>query len=111
VNLITRNRKAHALTISVAALATAVWQDGMDAAEVPTADAIASSSRQWSASARWENDTFGGTDRFYTDGISLSVAHTGRSWLDPLANWLPWGEGRRTVGYEAGQIMVTPSCT
>ena len=67
--------------------------------------------RQWSFAVRWENDTFGGTDRFYTDGVSLSRAHTGSSWLDPLADWLPWGSGRRTVGYEAGQIMVTPSDT
>lgn len=67
--------------------------------------------RQWSLSLRWENDTFGGSDRFYTDGASLSLAHTGRSWLDPVADWLPWGEGRRTVGYDFGQIMVTPSDT
>jgi len=65
----------------------------------------------WSVSARWENDTFGGTDRFYTDGVSLSLAYTGRNWLDPLADWLPWGQGRRTVGYELGQIMVTPADT
>lgn len=67
--------------------------------------------RQWTFSLRWENDTFGGSDRFYTDGISLSLAHTGRSWLDPLMDRLPWGEGRRTVSYELGQIMVTPSDT
>jgi hypothetical protein len=67
--------------------------------------------REWWFSARWENDTFGGTDQFYTDGVSLSLAHTGSSWLDALADWLPWGQGRRTVGYELGQIMVTPSDT
>ncbi|MCI0537478.1 MAG: lipid A deacylase LpxR family protein [Verrucomicrobiales bacterium] len=67
--------------------------------------------REWSLSARWENDTFGGSDRFYTDGVSLSLAHTGRSWLDPVADWLRWGKGRRTVGYDFGQIMVTPSDT
>lgn len=67
--------------------------------------------RLWMFSARWENDTFGGSDRFYTDGVSLSLSHTGPSWLDPLADRLPWGEGRRTVGYDVGQIMVTPSDT
>lgn len=67
--------------------------------------------RQWSASIRWENDTFSGADRFYTDGISLAVSHTGPSWLDPVARWLPWGEGRRTVTYDVGQIMVTPADT
>jgi len=77
----------------------------------PAAAAIRAEPRQWSFAVRWENDTFGGTDRFYTDGVSLSLAQTGSSWLDPIADWLPWGSGRRTVGYEAGQIMVTPADT
>lgn len=66
-------------------------------------------SRQWAASVRWENDTFGGTDRFYTDGVSLGISHSGPSWMDPVANWLPWGEGRRTVSYDVAQAMFTPS--
>ncbi len=41
--------------------------------------------QQWSISVRWENDTFGGTDHFYTDGASLSVIHTGGGWLDSVA--------------------------
>ena len=49
--------------------------------------------------------------RFYTDGISLGVSHTGPSWMDPVANWLPWGEGRRTVGYDVAQGMFTPEDT
>ena len=64
--------------------------------------------REWAASIRWENDTFGGTDKFYTDGVSLGVSHTGPSWMDPVANLLPWGEGRRTVGYDIAQGMFTP---
>lgn len=67
--------------------------------------------REWSVSLRWENDTFGGTDRFYTDGVLLSLTHTGPSWMDPVADWLPWGEGRRTVGYDLSQIMMTPEDT
>jgi hypothetical protein len=67
--------------------------------------------REWAASLRWENDTFGGSDRFYTDGISLALSHTGPSWMDPLADWLPWGEGRRTVGYDIAQGMFTPEDT
>lgn len=67
--------------------------------------------REWAASVRWENDTFGGTDRFYTDGVALGVSHTGPSWMDPVADWLPWGEGRRTVGYDMAQGMFTPSDT
>lgn len=66
---------------------------------------------EWATSIRWENDTFGGSDRFYTDDISLAVSHTGPSWIDPLADWLPWGDGRRTVGYDVGQAMFTPSDT
>lgn len=73
--------------------------------------ALSAESRLWSVSVTWENDTFGGTDQFYTDGVALSLAHTGPSWLDPVANWLPWGEGRRTVGYGLAQGMFTPSDT
>ncbi|MCX8156671.1 MAG: lipid A deacylase LpxR family protein [Verrucomicrobiae bacterium] len=80
--------------------------DGWAAAPAPT-----EAPRQWTFSLRWENDTFAGADRFYTDGIALSLSHSGRSWLDPLMDRLPWGEGRRTVSYELGQIMVTPADT
>jgi lipid A 3-O-deacylase len=65
--------------------------------------------REWAVSVRWENDTFGGTDRFYTDGVSISVIHSGGGWLDGFADWLPWGEGHRSVGYDLGQIIVTSS--
>jgi hypothetical protein len=74
-------------------------------------NAPSAAKRQWEASARWENDYFGGTDRFYTNGIALGASHTGPSWMDPVANWLPWGQGRRTVGYELAQAMFTPSDT
>jgi len=72
---------------------------------------LSSNSMQWSVSLRWENDTFSGTDRFYTDGVSLSIAHTGPSWIDFIADRIPCAKGRRTVAYEIGQIMVTPSDT
>ncbi|MDX1950800.1 MAG: lipid A deacylase LpxR family protein [Verrucomicrobiota bacterium] len=64
---------------------------------------------EWTSSLRWENDTFGGSDRFYTDGISIGFSQTGKNWMDPLAECLPWGEGRRTVGYDLSQGMFTPS--
>jgi lipid A 3-O-deacylase len=67
--------------------------------------------RQWSLAIRWENDTFNGTDRFYTNGVSLWLAHTGKSWLDAVADRLPWGSGRRTVAYEAVHLMMTPADT
>jgi hypothetical protein len=95
---------------TLAALAVGLSAVGAAVAANPES-ALSDAPRQWSLSLRWENDTFGGSDRFYTDGVSFSLAHTGRSWLDPVADWLPWGEGRRTVGYEFGQIMVTPSDT
>lgn len=75
------------------------------------ADAPCPAACLWSASLRWENDTFAGTDQFYTDGVGLAVSHTGPSWLDPVANRLPWGEGRRTVSYDFAQAMFTPSDT
>lgn len=65
----------------------------------------------WSLSARWENDKFDGTDRYYTNGASLTLIHAGAGWLAPLADLLPWDPGRRWVGYELGQIMVTPGDT
>ncbi len=65
--------------------------------------------RHWSVSLRWENDAFGDTDRWYTDGAMISVTETGPSWMDPVANWLPWGEGRRTVGYDAMQLIFHPT--
>jgi hypothetical protein len=79
-----------------------------EATEYPT-NAPTEPKREWAASFRWENDAFGGMDQFYTDGIALGVSHTGPSWMDPVANWLPWGEGRRTVGYDLAQAMFTPS--
>ncbi len=79
------------------------FSGGADSQSVPK--------RQWAASVRWENDAFAGTDRFYTDGVALGVSHTGPSWMDPVADWLPWGDGRRTVGYDVAQAMFTPSDT
>lgn len=85
-------------------------QSGPPATEGDQASGLAREPKlEWAASIRWENDTFGGTDRFYTDGIALGVSHTGPSWMDPVADWLPWGEGRRTVGYDVAQVMFTPS--
>jgi len=63
---------------------------------------------EWAVSARFDNDSFGGTDRYYTDGVALSLTQTGPNWLDPLADQLPWGQGRRTVGYDVSQLMFTP---
>jgi len=99
---------AASITISSAleffSQSSALASDSFGSADKPSAP-----KREWAASVRWENDTFGGTDKFYTDGISLGISHTGPSWMDPFANWLPWGEGRRTIGYEVAQGMFTPA--
>ena len=29
--------------------------------------------------------------------------------MDPVADWLPWGRGRRTVGYDLTQTIFTPA--
>jgi len=67
--------------------------------------------RAWAAGIRWENDMVADHDRFYTNGAVLSLAHTGRSWADPVFNRLPWGAGRRTVTYGISQLMFTPEDT
>jgi lipid A 3-O-deacylase len=99
---------AYALVGAVGAFAhsSAFASDGVGATNV-----LSAPKREWVASLRWENDTFGGSDRFYTDGIALAISHTGPSWMDPVADWLPWGEGRRTVGYDVAQGMFTPDDT
>lgn len=84
-------------------------QAAADEATTDPSTTLAVPKREWAASVRWENDAFGGTDKFYTDGVALGVSHTGPSWMDPVANFLPWGEGRRTVGYDVAQGMFTPS--
>ena len=72
-------------------------------------NALTPPKREWTVSARFENDAFGGSDKWYTDGFAFGLSHTGPSWMDPAANWLPWGEGRRTVSYDVAQAMFTPS--
>jgi lipid A 3-O-deacylase len=91
-----------------AALLMALSASSAEGANTSARSLTTGEPRRWSLTARWENDTFGDTDRFYTDGASLSLIHTGGGWLDPVANLLPWSSGRRCVGYDVGQIMVTP---
>ena len=93
----------------VGAFGAAVQSGALGSDSAVATDLSNAPKREWAVSVRWENDTFGGTDQFYTDGIALGISHTGPSWLDPLADWLPWGEGRRTVGYDVAQGMFTPS--
>jgi hypothetical protein len=106
------SRVALAAGVSISsALGFFAQSDAFAADGVAPIDLPIAPKREWAASVRWENDTFGGTDKFYTDGVALGVSHTGPSWMDPLADLLPWGEGRRTVGYDVTQGMFTPSDT
>jgi lipid A 3-O-deacylase len=102
--------RASALALTVAAGLLSQW-NVLPADSLQAADDQSAPKRQWAASVRWENDSFGGTDRFYTDGVALGISHTGPSWMDPVADWLPWGwgQGRRTVAYDVAQGMFTPS--
>lgn len=65
----------------------------------------------WSLSVRWENDTFGGTDRFYTDGISLALFRIEPGWLRSWSDRNGRAADQVSVSFEAGQIMVTPADT
>ena len=65
----------------------------------------------WALTARWENDSFAGSDRYYTDGVSLSVTRGGASALDPLIDRLPWSDADRTLGVEIAQAVFTPTET
>jgi len=106
------SRVAVAAGVTISSALGVLSHSGAFAADgVGATDLQSAPKREWAVSVRWENDTFGGNDRFYTDGISLAVSHTGPSWMDAFANWLPWGEGRRTVGYDVTQGMFTPSDT
>lgn len=66
---------------------------------------------QGAVSLRWENDAFAGSDRDYSNGISLSLLLRGRGLLGGL--WDLFGKGDREYFqvYEAGQVIVTPMDT
>ncbi len=93
-----------ALTVAAGLLSQS---NSLPADSLQSADGQGVPKRQWAASLRWENDCFGGTDRFYPDGVALGKSHTGPSWMDPVANWLRgrstpdgWVEGfPRTVSW------------
>ena len=64
-----------------------------------------------SLSLRWENDAFAGTDRDYSNGISLSLLLRGRGLLGGFWDLFSKGDRECFQGYEAGQVMVTPADT
>ena len=60
-------------------------------------------------SLRWENDTFGGTDANYTNGMSAALTRTESGLLGGVWNLLGAGNGRKTSTYEITQLQFTPS--
>lgn len=96
----------------LAAFTALVPQDASGAAPQDSPQLSTAAPRaEWYGSVRWENDTFGGTDQFYTNGISLALLQSGPNWLDPLFGDCPWAQGLRTVGYDITQSMMTPQHT
>ncbi len=62
-------------------------------------------------SLRLENDAFAGTDEDYSNGISVSALLRGRGLLGGIWNLFGKGDREYFQGYEAGQVIVTPSDT
>lgn len=104
-------RGAPAMTAVALLLLSTIAATGAGAQNGPAEEAPVTPARTWAVSLRWENDTFGGTDRFYTNGAAVTLSHTGPSWADLLFNPLPWGGGRRTVSYALSQAIFTPEDT
>lgn len=61
------------------------------------------------ASLRWENDTFGGTDANYTNGISLALTRAGKGLLGGVWDLRGEAEGKRFATYELTQLQFTPN--
>ncbi len=97
---------------------------------VPLALAQAPPSESWTFTARFENDLFNSTDRFYTNGIKLNWISPELDWFEEL-NWmqqpgtfqdiardmfslLPYHDDKTRQGNFAisiGQMMYTPNNT
>lgn len=60
---------------------------------------------------RLENDAFAGTDRDYSNGISLSLFHRGRGLFGGVWDIFGKDDWEYFQGYEVGQVIVTPSDT
>jgi lipid A 3-O-deacylase len=60
-------------------------------------------------SLRWENDTFGGTDANYTNGMSLALTRTGKGLLGGVWDLGGVASGRKSIVYELTQFQFTPS--
>jgi hypothetical protein len=59
-------------------------------------------------SLRWENDSFGGTDANYTNGLSIALTRTGNGLLGGVWDLFGPSEGKRSGTYELTQLQFTP---
>lgn len=59
-------------------------------------------------SIRFENDSFGGTDANYTNGISMALTSRGKGLLGGVWDLAGNTEGERFATYELTQLMFTP---
>jgi lipid A 3-O-deacylase len=60
-------------------------------------------------SIRWENDTFGGTDANYTNGIALALTQKGEGLGGGVWKLFNDPEGERFATYDLGQLQFTPN--
>lgn len=92
-----------------------MWMGAVSAmAEEPIAPAP---DQHWTLKIYWENDApffkwAGDTDRWYTNGTAIVVAHR-PEWAADLARWLPFDEQfgpdmKAAFGYTIGHQMYTP---
>jgi lipid A 3-O-deacylase len=65
--------------------------------------------RRTTVALREENDVVGGTDRNYSNGLSLTVAREGSGPLGGIWKRLGAEPGRLVSSYELGQLIMTPA--
>lgn len=76
---------------------------------VPLFAAAEAEPPQSAFSLRWENDTFGGTDANYTNGMSAALTRPGTGLLGSVWNLVGATDGRTSTVYELTQFQFTPT--
>lgn len=62
-------------------------------------------------SLRWENDGYGDTDEYYSNGGALAFTHQGKGIIGGVWDILGKSEGKRYAAYDLGQLIFTPADT
>lgn len=60
-------------------------------------------------SIRWENDVFGRTDEYYTNGGALALTLPGQGLIGGVWDIFGAREGKRFSSYDMGQLIFTPA--